>query len=57
MFLVSEIFAFELVAVNSPYYQRILVVGSQRVNSSKISNLPKNDVFLPNLAHNDEKEG
>ena len=30
-FLVFQVIAFKLVAVNSPYYYEILAVGSQRV--------------------------
>ena len=36
MFPVFQIIAFELVAVNSPYSTRILVVDSQRVKVSQV---------------------
>ena len=37
MLLVFQIIAFGLVAVNSPCYSSILVVGSQRVNHDKVT--------------------
>ena len=36
MSLAFEIFSFELVTVNSPYHDEILVIGSQRVSISLI---------------------
>ena len=43
---VSEIIAFEFVALNTHIYQeRILVIGSQYVNSLKISDTTKAELF------------